>query len=210
MTLATQIQSVIDAGNQIDQTFPIPGQDNNTQGFRDNFSNAQAGIVTAGAVLGTLNSTTAKLGEDNDFSAGQISNANFANSKGVVQSLTASTATTSINVANGEYFRVQLATDVDAGQTYSTLSLRFVGWPASDSIGHYRKVRFELYSNGNNAFHVNFASNTPYTNIKFGDQSHFDPLIVSDNASHRTIIDVWVSDPDDGSVFIQYIGEFIE
>ena len=45
----------------IDNTFPIAGVDNDTQGFRDNFTVIKTGLSTANSEISTLQSTTAKL-----------------------------------------------------------------------------------------------------------------------------------------------------
>ena len=41
MTILTDLA---DAADAIDPLFPVAGQDNNSQGFRDNFSNTQIGL----------------------------------------------------------------------------------------------------------------------------------------------------------------------
>jgi len=53
--------------DNISGTFPVAGQDNNSQGFRDNFTNIKAGLNVAKSEITTLQNTTAKLDDDNDF-----------------------------------------------------------------------------------------------------------------------------------------------
>ena len=62
----------------IDGTYPVAGIDNNTQGFRDNFSIIKTGLATAQSEIGTLETTTAKLNATNDFLASDVTNANFS------------------------------------------------------------------------------------------------------------------------------------
>jgi hypothetical protein len=58
----------------IDGAFPIAGQDNNSQGFRDNFTNIKTGLNTAKSEITDLQTNTAKLNANNDFN-GNVNNA---------------------------------------------------------------------------------------------------------------------------------------
>ena len=61
----------------IDATYPVAGVDNDTQGFRDNFSIIKTGLSTAGSEISTLQSTTAKINASNNFNGTNISAANL-------------------------------------------------------------------------------------------------------------------------------------
>ena len=63
--------------NAIDQTYPVAGQDNDSQGFRDNFSNIKTSLTKVKADLDALDTNTAKLNVSNDFNGNQISEADF-------------------------------------------------------------------------------------------------------------------------------------
>ena len=45
----------------IDATFPVAGQDNNSQGFRDNFNTVKSNFVAAKSEITTLQTNSAKL-----------------------------------------------------------------------------------------------------------------------------------------------------
>jgi len=60
--MASNINSV-----DIDEEFPIAGQDNDSQGFRDNFNTIKTSLATASTEITTLQDTTAKLDTDNTF-----------------------------------------------------------------------------------------------------------------------------------------------
>ena len=45
----------------IDETYPIAGQDNDTQGFRDNFNYIKTAITTTGTEITALQNKTAGL-----------------------------------------------------------------------------------------------------------------------------------------------------
>ncbi len=66
--------SQINADN-IDGAFPVAGQDNPSQGFRDNFTNIKTAISVAKSEITDLQSSRAKLNDDNDFNGRIIENA---------------------------------------------------------------------------------------------------------------------------------------
>ena len=56
----------------IDATFPVAGVDNDTQGFRDNFSIIKDNFAAAKAEISSLQSDTAKLTGNNNFDGNNI------------------------------------------------------------------------------------------------------------------------------------------
>ena len=61
----------------LNAAYPVAGQDNDSQGFRDNFTNVKTNLETAATEITTLQSTAAKLNSANDFNGNNISEANF-------------------------------------------------------------------------------------------------------------------------------------
>ena len=51
----------------IDDTYPVAGQDNNSQGFRDNFNIIKTNFTSAKSEIETLQDNTAKTNADNVF-----------------------------------------------------------------------------------------------------------------------------------------------
>ena len=51
----------------IDATFPVAGQDNDSQGFRDNFSQIKTQLTTAGTEITALQTNSAVTNADTDF-----------------------------------------------------------------------------------------------------------------------------------------------
>jgi hypothetical protein len=119
----------------IDADYPVSGQDNDSQGFRDNFSVTKDGLATAAAEITVLQNSTAKLDADNDFGGNVIDNATTNRLYGSVYPTT-STPTTNVSLANGEYQRIQVA---------QNCTLTFTDWPETDK---FAKVRLELKSDG--------------------------------------------------------------
>jgi hypothetical protein len=63
----------------IDETFPVAGQDNDSQGFRDNFSTIKSSLASAKTEISDLQEDTAKLNVNNNFNQVEISNAKLRN-----------------------------------------------------------------------------------------------------------------------------------
>ena len=51
----------------IDAAYPVAGVDNDTQGFRDNFTVIKTGLATAASEVYYIAKQTAKLNASNDF-----------------------------------------------------------------------------------------------------------------------------------------------
>lgn len=51
----------------INENFPVPGQDNDTQVFRDNFDTIKNSLSTAKTEVGDVLDNGARIDQDNDF-----------------------------------------------------------------------------------------------------------------------------------------------
>lgn len=130
----------------IDADFPVAGQDNDSQGFRDNFQIIKDGLAAAGGEITVLQNSTAKLDDDNDFNGNVIDNAQTNRLYGTVYPINTSTATTDISLDNGEYQEVTLV---------GNHTLTFKDWP-EDNL--YAKVRLELKGDGLGQWVVTFTT----------------------------------------------------
>ena len=65
----------------INENFPVAGQDNDTQTFRDNFNTIKTSLSTAKDEITTLQDNTAKLNNDNDFNLNIVQNAVLQNNR---------------------------------------------------------------------------------------------------------------------------------
>ena len=63
----------------INSEYPIAGQDNDSQGFRDNFGIIKNNFVAAKAEIEDLQDNTAKKNTANNFLGNNITNANLVN-----------------------------------------------------------------------------------------------------------------------------------
>jgi hypothetical protein len=96
--------------NNIDQTFPIAGQDNDSQGFRDNFTNIKTNLGYAQAELSDLQAKgifkTALTGTtlDNNMGGSVISNVKLQATRHTRIASTSSTGTAVIDFSAGNYY----------------------------------------------------------------------------------------------------------
>ena len=133
--------------NDIDGTYPIAGQDNNSQGFRDNFTNTktnfqyaaneitdlQTNVVLKAALTGTV--------LDNDMGGSPLSNANISDFSAVAAILGSLSGSVTINYVAGHYQTVT---------TGGSISLAFTNFPAA---GNFGVVRVQITAN-NTAYTV--------------------------------------------------------
>lgn len=97
----------------VNSDYPIAGVDNDSQGFRDNFSTIKTNFVAAKAEIETLQTTTAKLNVANNFLGNTVSGANLENvtETAYVASTTVNTSQ-NINVDNGGYQQFKVGADI--------------------------------------------------------------------------------------------------
>lgn len=122
--------------NNIDAAYPVAGQDNSTQGFRDNFTNIRNSFVSAAAEITTLQNTSVVKGVNavNDFAGGRIVDARIQDLSASAVNLGAVTGTVDINYAAGHYQQMSTSGSI-------TISLVGVNLPP---IGRYGLIRLEI------------------------------------------------------------------
>jgi hypothetical protein len=126
--------------NNIDTTYPVAGQDNSTQGFRDNFTNIKTNFQYTETEINDLQNKvllkSALLGSslNNNMAGALLSGARIQNFSATRVQVTASGSplTAIINYAAGHYQTLTI--------TGST-TLSFTGWPAA---GSYGLIKLEL------------------------------------------------------------------
>lgn len=116
----------------INEEFPVAGQDNDSQGFRDNFSIIKNSLSAAKEEVESLQNNTAKLNESNNFLGTDIIGANFSGTTLATYTSTIVSTSQDVNFTNGHYQVLDLAIDIaDAFTTTLTLNQ----WPDSGKVG---------------------------------------------------------------------------
>ena len=120
----------------IDALYPVAGQDNDSQGFRDNFSTIKNSLATAKTEITTLQNDTAKKNADNDFNGNKIQEANSISTTERTYATGELTASQNISFENGHYQIVTVGGDI---------TITLTDWAAS---GKLCKLRLEIKSDG--------------------------------------------------------------
>ena len=121
--------------NNIDGNFPVAGQPNNTQGFRDNFTNIKTNFATAATEItdletkGIFKSALTGTSLDNNMADNLIYAAAIRDFSLVAVPLTATSGSITVDYSAGHY---------QAISTTGSISLDFTNFPASGSAGMIR------------------------------------------------------------------------
>jgi hypothetical protein len=182
--------------SRIDESFPVQGQDNPSQGFRNNFFYIKQGLATAQVEITDLENITAKLNEDNDFDGHLIEHVRVNK---VYESFYGQTDG-GVNVeADIDIASIQKITFT------SNSTLKITGWPNIGSIAKSYKIKLHLRSDGLGEYAIIFSTDSQGTIKYSGDGAPFpSPFTVNSN---EKVIDVWSYDGG-VTVFIKYLGEF--
>lgn len=192
----------------IDQTFPEAGKDNDSQGFRTNFTIIKTALSVANTEITDLENNTAKTNVDTDFNNVIVENARIRRLYGIVGDI--DTVTTGVNVL-----------DVDSavyfiGQTNGNCHVQFASWPTGGSVSRNYKVTLELRSSGS-ADQVTFSTATAIPgggvfrdnsgSIVAGTSGGHQKITLSATSTTRTIVEAWTSNGG-GIVYLKFIGQF--
>ena len=122
--------------NNIDGSYPVAGQDNNSQGFRDNFTNIKVNFQYAEEEINDLEANAvlkaALLGGtlDNNMNNNTIYAVNLNDVSTTRIAATATSGTVTLNYASGQYQTVAPST--------GSITLDFTNFPASGYFGILR------------------------------------------------------------------------
>jgi hypothetical protein len=117
--------SSIVPGN-IDGTFPVAGQDNSSQGFRDNFTASKNNFTHAKDEIEALQTYRAALNADNSFGDNLITRAVLKDTAMTVYVHGTTGGSITLNHENGHYQTIT---------TNATTTIAFTNWPATNTVG---------------------------------------------------------------------------
>ena len=166
----------------INENFPVAGQDNDTQVFRDNFDGIKTALSTAKTEITDLQDNVLRSDTDNDLNGSLIQNAKLQNNFDVVlegQVFDAGLTTYTIDFENGSY---QIFTLNNSSMTFD-----FLNFPTDGS--KLARVTIELYSLDGNPKTVNFSlSGSGADAIK---KNGFSLPITVTSQTNPTILEIW-------------------
>lgn len=190
----------------INEHYPVAGVDNNTDGFRTNFTAIKAALIVAGneiqnisnrAVLTSAMNTPHGVVE-NDLAASKITNGTYRKFYSIARTssiVSGSSITVDLTTGNLHKFLVNLDT-----------SITVTGWPAA---GQYASVRIHLKFLPDAESPLRTTSDVlsigGIDNAAVYQEADFTlPHVTGDN---EFVIDVWSYDGGD-SLFVKFVGEF--
>jgi hypothetical protein len=202
--MASNIQS-----EAIDGTYPVAGVDNDTQGFRDNFSIIKNNFAAAKSEIETLQEGTAKLNETNNFRGTNINEANFQSVTEQyfpIGGLAPLQTGVDINFNNGHY---QTLTINEADVT-----LNLVGW--QDAVldadaTRVQKFTVELRGAGTTPSEprtITWVTRGGGSGTKIKTSSNFpNPFTIDNSVEDPVIVEFW-SYNGGSTVYANYLGRF--
>jgi hypothetical protein len=192
----------------INENFPVAGQDNDTQIFRDNFDSIKNNFRLAKNEIADLQEKTARTDRTNDFNLFPVTRAIFQNSRERVADLVSAQGVIvadpfTIDYENGNYQILRIGASINLN------TLNFPGDPnlpneSSSPLG-VGKVVLELYASnpGNSGHTINFSTSGG-TVIKKA--AGFPTPFILTSTSNPHIIEIWRHSPT--VIFIRSLGLF--
>lgn len=184
----------------IDGAYPVAGIDNDTQGFRDNFTIIKTGLATATSEITTLQNNTAKLNATNDFNGTDITDANFSLNTEKYHNIGTVISGQNISFLNGHH--QSLAINLD--ESTPSISFALADWPARD---HLAKMTVQLFGN-DTAKTVTFTVAGGGT-IKYNrtGSNPYPATLTIDSSTDPVVIDFWTYNQGT-TVYAEFRGRF--
>lgn len=121
--------------SSIDATYPVAGQDNDSQGFRDNFSQIKTQLTTAGSEITDLQTNRATTNATTSFNGHDVEQAVLVDSAQKVNALGSVSGANQIDLNSGNVVTLT---------TSGNVTLTFTNWPKEDdgTTNTYANVKF--------------------------------------------------------------------
>lgn len=170
----------------IDANFPVAGQDNSSQGFRDNFAAIKIAFTTATSEISDLQLNTVKLNSVNDFTFSGSLRQTTLQASGFT-ALSPSINTTNVDFALGHYHNISIS---------QTSTFTVSNWPGNNI---FSQVRVAVTPTTTTNITINFGAGT-------GDlYKESNVLPYNSTSTGVTVWDLWTVDGGE-SVFVKFVG----
>jgi hypothetical protein len=185
----------------INENFPVAGQDNDTQVFRDNFDTIKTNFRLAQEEISDLENNTARTDQETEFNNNIVSTAVFRNNRDIILDGGAiSVNQLGVDYANGNYQIFRIGADVTLG---------LLGLPTDTSFPRgVGKITLELYSDGAARTITLDPSNAVIYKKKSSDSTFTwsGNIFTVSSSSDPVIIEIWRHSSE--TVFVNYLGTF--
>ena len=173
----------------IDQTFPVAGQDNNSQGFRDNFSTIKNNFTVTKTHIAEVTTNYARKNAANNFSGNEITGALFKQNFTKIHSIGTITSAANLSTTNGNFQYATVGGD---------LTITMTDWTQNNNS--MEKVVIQLIQSGG-ARNVTFATNGGTVKTDFSQ-----PVSI-DSAANPKLFEAYTYDKGQ-TVYVHYVGQF--
>lgn len=182
--------------------YPVPGVDNDSQGFRDRYNQIQTNINIVKEEISTLITDSAKLNTDNNFGGNKITNANLSGSTvaaNIAQDADPITGDTlSIPHSGGSVHVIRV------GTSENPLTLSFTNWPAETDDSGSRFAKITLIVNADSGIGGGGRNIVWPNNVKFN-YSSAENTITPAGTDPAKIFEVFTYDAGT-TLFVNYLG----
>ena len=180
----------------INENFPVAGQDNDTQVFRDNFDTIKTSLRYAKEELEVFQDSAtgaARLNQSNDFNQNIISNAVLqGNRDALFDGGNYNAATLDVTYTNGAYQIFKFAANVE---------INFLEFPENETPAGVGKVTLELYSDSTTPRTITFKS---IGGLVYKKNISFPSTLTVSSATDPVMVEVWRY--KSATIFLNYVG----
>lgn len=181
----------------IDATYPVAGQDNDSQGFRDNFAATQSALATAKTEITALQTNAVLVATlagndtvDNNLLGSSINNGSYSEFYGISYgTITVNSNPWSVDAGNGY---------IQSFSASSSFGLVFTGWPDS---GLFAKIRLHISNSGPSTITVSLDGETIVKS------NEFPTALTVPTGSAPVVIEAWTLDGG-STVYVHNLGVF--
>ena len=175
----------------IDATFPVAGQDNNSQGFRDNFNVSKNNFTAAKSEIETLQTNTAKLNASNNFAGNEVSGATFKGNYTKHFDGGSVSAGQNVSMSSGNFQTFSISAD---------LTLTLADWSTQEDVS--QSLIVQVVSDGSSR-----ALTWPADGGSIKGETNFTSTTAITSAGDPFIFELWTYD-NGTTVFARNLGEF--
>ena len=187
----------------INKDYPVAGQDNDSQGFRDNFNVIKDNLTAAKSEIEDLQTNTAKKNAANDFLGNNVSGANMLfNTEAHHPSAGTINSSQNININNGPHQTVVVGADV---------TLNLTAWTTTDDKTNKVRVyvktadttRTITFSSNNGSGTIKTSNNWPTSDAT----ASITPKAAAEDPDRFFVFEFYSFDQG-ATVWSDYIGQY--
>ena len=183
----------------INENFPVAGQDNDTQVFRDNFDTIKTNFSAAKTEIEDLQDNVARTDATSDFNYNIVTTVTLQDAVQIKRNYGAAivAATQEVSFKQALYHIIRFG---------NNCAIELIDFPVDEvdvlGFGSCGKITLELYGDGT----ARTLTFTPTGTTVFKKSSGFPGTLTVTSATNPIIIEVWQHDVD--VIFLNYLGQF--